>query len=163
MSALERDKYERSSMKQQRIRPEFVESAPNQLSDGVIYISDRFRTALHKCCCGCGREVVTPLNPAGWSYIRKGETVTFKPSIGNWSFPCKSHYFIIRNEVVWASKMSAKQIAGVKARDARDQQAYISRCNLAMPIEEPIHPMHPAKCEPAWYSLLIKTMRRWWT
>lgn len=92
-------------MRNKTIRPEFVESAPKQLSDGVIYISDRFRTALHKCSCGCGKEVVTPLNPAGWSYLLEKGKVTLKPSIGNWSFPCKSHYLIIQNKVVWASTM----------------------------------------------------------
>lgn len=116
-------------MRRRTIIPEFVESAPQDLQDGVIYISDRFRTALHKCCCGCGREVVTPLNPAGWSYYREGRSITLKPSIGNWSFPCKSHYLIIKNEVVWAKTMSEQQIARVKARDVRDQEAYIKRCN----------------------------------
>jgi len=116
-------------MRRKAIIPEFVESAPQDLQDGVIYISDRFRTALHKCCCGCGREVVTPLNPAGWSYYRQGQSVSLKPSIGNWSFPCKSHYLIINNEVIWMETMSAQQIARVKARDARDQEAYIKRCN----------------------------------
>lgn len=112
-----------------RVRAEFVESAPAILSDGVLYISDRFGTALHKCCCGCGMEVVTPLNPAGWSYKREGKMITLKPSIGNWSFPCQSHYLIIRNEVVWARSMSAQQIAMVKAKDARDREAYIAKCN----------------------------------
>ena len=145
------------------IRPEFVESAPNQLSDGVIYISDRFHTALHKCCCGCGREVVTPLNPAGWSYIRKGGTVTLKPSIGNWSFPCKSHYLIIRNEVVWASKMSVRQIAAVKARDERDQQEYITRSNQAKATAEPLTSPRPAEPTLSWLSLLKGAIRRWWS
>jgi Family of unknown function (DUF6527) len=111
------------------VRPEFVDSAPGILSDGVVYISDRFRTALHNCCCGCGRKVVTPLSPAGWSYSHRAGAVTLKPSIGNWSFPCQSHYLIIRNEVIWARPMSAIQIARVKAKDARDQEAYIARCN----------------------------------
>jgi len=126
-------------MRRTTIIPEFVESAPQDLQDGVIYISDRFRTALHKCCCGCGREVVTPLNPVGWSYYREGRSITLKPSIGNWSFPCMSHYLIIKNEVVWAETMSARQIARVKARDARDQEAYIKRCN-----EEKLRPTEGA-------------------
>lgn len=126
-------------MRRTTIIPEFVESAPQDLQDGVIYISDRFRTALHKCCCGCGREVVTPLNPAGWLYYREGRSISLKPSIGNWSFPCKSHYLIIKNEVVWAETMSVQQIARVKARDARDQEAYIKRCN-----EEKLRPTEGA-------------------
>lgn len=118
-------------MRTQRLNIEFVESAPRPLSEGVLYISDRFRTALHLCCCGCGKEVVTPLNPAGWSYKREAGTVTLKPSIGNWSFPCRSHYFILRNEVICAKPMSAQQIAMVKAKDARDKKALIDRSNAA--------------------------------
>ncbi|HYW58502.1 MAG TPA: DUF6527 family protein [Polaromonas sp.] len=111
------------------MKVEFVESAPRPLSEGVLYISDRFRTALHLCCCGCGREVVTPLNPAGWAYKRDAGTVTLKPSIGNWSFPCRSHYLIIKNEVVWAKPMTAQQIAMVKAKDAHAKKVLIDRSN----------------------------------
>jgi hypothetical protein len=147
-------------VKHQMIRPQFVESAPSQMSEGVIYISDRFRTALHKCCCGCGKEVVTPLNPAGWSYTRDAGTVTFKPSIGNWSFPCKSHYLIIRNEVVWASALSARQIAAVKTRDARDQQAYIARSSQEKITTKQI-PL--VKSSPSIFSLIRDAMRAWWS
>lgn len=150
-------------MKNQIIRPEFVESAPKQLSDGVIYISDRFRTALHKCCCGCGKEVVTPLNSAGWSYFLENGKVTLKPSIGNWSFPCKSHYLIIRSQVVWASTMSDRQIAQVKTRDARDQQAYIARCNQAKSTATPIRPHHPEQPVLSWFSKMEVAIRRWWS
>lgn len=146
-------------MRRTTIIPEFVESAPQQLQDGVIYISDRFRTALHKCCCGCGREVVTPLNSAGWSYYREGRSITLKPSIGNWSFPCKSHYLIVKNEVVWAETMSAQQIARVKAKDARDQEAYIKRCN-----EEKFRPTEgaPKVVTPSsGISGLLKKFVRW--
>jgi hypothetical protein len=38
----------------------FVEYIPEQLEERTIYISIRFATAVHRCCCGCGREVVTP-------------------------------------------------------------------------------------------------------
>lgn len=135
---------------------EFVESAPRPLSEGILYISDRFHTALHKCCCGCGREVVTPLNSAGWSYRRDGGGVTLKPSIGNWSFPCQSHYLIIRNEVVWARQMSARQIAAVKARDARDQQQYIARCNTTKSSTEATL---GAKLSPSFVNILLRFVR----
>ena len=116
-------------MKTQRLTIKFVESAPRPLSEGVLYISDRFKTALHLCCCGCGEEVVTPLNPAGWSYKQASGKVTLKPSIGNWSFPCRSHYLIINNAVVWAKPMSDQQIANVKAKDARDKKAFVDWTN----------------------------------
>lgn len=151
-------------MKRSEIRPEFVESAPAQLIDGVLYISDRFRTALHKCCCGCGREVVTPLNPAKWSYIQQGNLVTLKPSIGNWSFECRSHYHIIRNKVVWGQTFTTRQIATVKARDARDRQSYIFNCNKAKANAPAICSKWPA-CVPkttTCITLALNAMRRWW-
>lgn len=148
-------------MRRTTIIPEFVESAPLELQDGVIYISDRFSTALHKCCCGCGREVVTPLNPVGWSYYQEGESITLKPSIGNWSFPCKSHYMIIRNEVVWAEKMSVRQIAKVKARDARDQDEYIRHCNQKKTITTQKPKEAPTKSP--WILKMFTQIFRWWS
>lgn len=148
---------------QRTIIPEFIESAPTELSDGVIYISDRFRTALHKCCCGCGREVVTPLNAAGWSYTRQGETITLKPSIGNWSFACKSHYLIISNEVVWSSTMSDSQIAQVKARDKRDKEAFINSRNKEKFPELPAPPQIQEAAPSSWVSWLSAAVRRWWS
>jgi hypothetical protein len=145
----------------QRVRVEFIESAPRPLSDGVLYISDRFRTALHLCCCGCGREVVTPLNPAGWSYKREVGTVTLKPSIGNWSFPCRSHYLIIRNEIVWAKPMSPQQIAMVKAKDARDQKTLIDRSNAAKLSSGTRLPASVNR-RASTASQLIALVRRWW-
>ena len=48
-------------MKIKQIRPESVEFIPEHIEEGVLYISELYRTAVHKCCCGCGQEVVTPL------------------------------------------------------------------------------------------------------
>jgi hypothetical protein len=96
---------------------EFVESFPRELKEGMIYISIPFATAGHKCCCGCGREVITPLSPRDWSLIFDGQTVSLDPSIGNWSFPCQSHYWITRNEVRWARRWSQKEIHRGRKRD----------------------------------------------
>jgi Family of unknown function (DUF6527) len=83
---------------------EFVEYVPDELTEGMLYVSIPFATAVHKCCCGCGREVVTPLAPTGWSLTFDGKTVSLAPSIGNWSYPCQSHYWIRRNNVEWVSR-----------------------------------------------------------
>ena len=80
---------------------EFVEYIPEKLSDGTIYISTTYGTAVHKCCCGCGNEVVTPLTPTDWKLIFDGETISLHPSIGNWNLDCKSHYWIKNNEIKW--------------------------------------------------------------
>jgi hypothetical protein len=96
----------------------FVEFIPERLDEGVLYVSRRYRTASHLCCCGCGREVVTPLNPAKWKLNEYPDgSGTLSPSVGNWGFPCKSHYLVIRNRVHWAQSFSAAQIAAVQAQD----------------------------------------------
>lgn len=116
-------------MRRSSIRPVFVDTIPDRLEEGAFYVCERYMTAVHKCCCGCGEEVVTPLSPADWSVQKKGNTISLTPSIGNWSFACKSHYWISRNQVVWAGNLSQQQIEQVKARDKADKEAYIAAVN----------------------------------
>jgi hypothetical protein len=87
----------------------FVKSVPEQMEDGVIYVSVDYATAIHKCCCGCGNEVVTPLSPTDWELTFDGKSISLYPSIGNWNFKCQSHYWIIRNVVEWCPKWDTKQ------------------------------------------------------
>jgi hypothetical protein len=102
------------------LRPEFVQYIPDRLEEGVLYISRRYRTASHLCGCGCGLEVVTPLNPAKWALTKHPNgSVSLMPSIGNWSFPCKSHYYIVNNRVSWAGAFTQEQIALVQRRDQK--------------------------------------------
>lgn len=98
----------------------FVEHIPERLGldADTIYISLPYATAVHLCCCGCGNEVVTPLSRSGWTLTFDG-TVSLRPSIGNWSFPCQSHYWIDRDQVTWARSWSAAEIATCRAVDAR--------------------------------------------
>lgn len=110
-----------------QIKPEFVDFIPETLEPGVLYVSKRYSTASHLCCCGCGLEVVTPLNPAKWRLLESNGAVSLNPSVGNWSFPCRSHYWINGNRVQWAGAMSAERIAAVKARDRRDVETMVSR------------------------------------
>lgn len=100
------------------LRHEFVEFIPDELASNTIYISIAFATVAHRCCCGCGNEVVTPLSPTDWQLTFDGETVSLYPSIGNWSFPCQSHYWIVRNGIRWAEQWSEEKIAAGRARDA---------------------------------------------
>lgn len=116
-------------MKVNTLIPSFVENMPETLADGYIYISNRHKIALHRCCCGCGEEVATPLSPVDWSVRVVNETVTLYPSIGSWNLPCQSHYWIRRNRVIWARPFSKKEIERVKARDRRDKEAYINKKN----------------------------------
>ena len=114
-------------MKQKLIRPEFVHFIPDLVEDGVLYISTAYTTATHKCACGCGEIVVTPIKPTDWKLTWNGETVTLNPSIGNWGFPCKSHYWIVENRVVWARKWSASEIRAGRAKDRRAKIRYYDR------------------------------------
>jgi hypothetical protein len=88
---------------------------PRPLEDGILYVSIRFGIVSHNCCCGCGNEVVTNLSPKGWQLIYDGESVSLYPSIGNWDFKCRSHYWITRNKVRWAESWSDKKIRKVRA------------------------------------------------
>jgi hypothetical protein len=104
-------------MPAQPIRHEFVDVIPDQIDDGVLYVCVRYATAVHHCGCGCGKEVVTPFTPTDWKVIFDGATVSLHPSIGNWSFPCQSHYWIREDKVVWAPKWSSERIARGRRAD----------------------------------------------
>jgi hypothetical protein len=105
-----------------KLSHKFVKSVPRTLEDEVIYISVEYATAIHKCCCGCGNEVVTPLSPTDWKLIFDGETISLYPSIGNWGLKCQSHYWITESKVVWAAKWSKKRIATARNKDVMDTE-----------------------------------------
>lgn len=111
-------------MRRTEVRPEFVEFIPGRLEDGVIYISIRFGTIAHACCCGCGSEVVTPLSPVGWSFTYDGQAISLDPSVGSWALQCKSHYWIDRNRVSWAAQWSTRKIASGRRKDAAEYRSY---------------------------------------
>ena len=102
----------------------FVHLIPDQLKDHTLYISMDYATAIHKCCCGCGKEVVTPFSPTDWKLIYNGVSVSLSPSIGNWSFECRSHYWIIENSIKWAERWSKKKIQSTRVYDREIKQAY---------------------------------------
>ncbi len=104
-------------MRRQTIEHEFVAEFPEDPVDGVLHVSVQFATALHRCCCGCGNKVITPLSQTDWTLTYDGRTVSLDPSIGNWSFPCQSHYFITRNRVEWPGRWTQKEIASGRAAD----------------------------------------------
>lgn len=104
-------------MKQSTISPQYVGNIPEKLDEGILYICERYNIAAHKCCCGCGEEVITPLTPADWLMKNDNNFITLFPSIGNWSFKCQSHYWIKQNKVVWSGRMSKKEIDRVRAKD----------------------------------------------
>ena len=122
-------------MKQEiAFKHEFVQFIPEELTEGTVYISIRFATVAHLCACGCKSKVVTPLKPTDWKLIFDGKTVSLDPSIGNWSFPCRSHYWIRNNKVRWAEDWSQSRIDAGRAYDGRSKDLYFSGEHAA---EEP--------------------------
>ena len=111
-------------MKVISIQPQFVDFIPKSLSSGVLYISVKYRTAAHKCCCGCGTKIVTPLTPTDWEITEFNGVVSLWPSVGNWNHPCQSHYIIRKNHVLWVGTMTRQEIAYGRAIDEEAKAAY---------------------------------------
>ena len=103
---------------------EFVQFIPEELQQGTIYVSIRFATVAHLCACGCKTKVVTPLKPTDWKLTFDGKTITLDPSIGNWSFPCRSHYWVRNNRVQWAGNWSQERIDANREFDRRAKDRY---------------------------------------
>ncbi len=106
------------------MKHEFVEFLPDNLEEKVIYVSVNFGTVAHKCCCGCGNEVYTPLSPTDWKLTFDGESITLHPSIGNWNFNCKSHYWIRNNEVEWSDAWTDEKIRSGRLHDELKKKRY---------------------------------------
>jgi hypothetical protein len=119
-------------MKQEIVlKHEFVEFIPSELKERTIYISIRFGTASHLCVCGCGNKVVTPLRPTDWKLIFDGKTISLDPSIGNWSFACRSHYWIRNNKIRWAARWSKDKIDVGRVHDRVSKDRYFETTNTA--------------------------------
>ncbi|MCE9621226.1 MAG: hypothetical protein K8R99_02655 [Actinomycetia bacterium] len=91
-----------------RLAVEFVDLLPEILQDGVVYVSIRHTTVVHRCACGCGLEVVTPLAPNGWKLTYDGNSISLRPSIGNVDFPCRSHYWLTDGRAEWLPNFGAQ-------------------------------------------------------
>ncbi|WP_140468242.1 DUF6527 family protein [Hymenobacter nivis] len=113
-------------MKNTVLHHEFVEFLPTDLAAGVLYVSIPFATAAHLCCCGCGNRVITPLTPTDWKLTYDGESISLSPSIGNWSFPCKSHYWVKRGKIKWAGRWSPEEVAAGRSRDRLAKKKHFS-------------------------------------
>jgi hypothetical protein len=102
----------------QRIQHQFVEFVPEKLEPGKLYVSAWSTTPRTTCApAGAAYEVVTILGPADSSITYNGRGVSISTSIGNSNFPCKSHYWIEDNRVLWESRMTPQLTAFSRARD----------------------------------------------
>ncbi len=118
-------------MKQEiALKHEFVELIPVELQEGTLYISIRFATVTHLCPCGCKNKVVTPLKPTDWKLIFDGKTVSLHPSVGNWSFPCRSHYWVRNNRVQWEEDWPKERVDAGRAYDRRRKDKYYATAEM---------------------------------
>lgn len=125
-------------MRHDELQHRFVEYIPEQLEEGMLYISIEYMTVTHLCCCGCGREVSTTLSPTDWRLIFDGRTVSLEPSIGSWTLPCRSHYFITRNRVIWARGWSAAEIESGRRYDAARKLQHRTAESCKTPVQKPV-------------------------
>jgi hypothetical protein len=116
-------------MKSRAIRHEFVQVIPDEVADDTLYISIDYGITIHKCMSGCGLDVALPLSPFQWKLIFDGDTVSLFPSVGNWSYPCRSHYWIERDTAVWAPAWSRAKIEASRSRDRALMESYFERAS----------------------------------
>lgn len=90
-------------MKLESLEPVFVETIPDTIEPGKIYISEKYGGATWLCPCGCGDNAHIPFNKwnEAWTMTKNGDLVTFTPSI-QMRYGCQSHYFIRDNKIIWA-------------------------------------------------------------
>lgn len=118
----------------------FVDTVPEPPDPGVVYVSLAYSTAVHLCACGCGLEVVTPLSPTDWQIAYDGETLSLvggdeavsrAGSIGNWSFPCGSHYLVRRGRVQWRRPWRPAAVDAGRAADRLAKQERLEAMQTA--------------------------------
>jgi hypothetical protein len=139
----------------QRIQHQFVEFVPENLKPGELYVSLEYNTANHLCACGCGFEVVTILGPADSSITYNGRGVSISTSIGNSNFPCKSHYWIKGNRVLWEAAMTPQLTAVSRASDKAAKAREYGR-----PADVPT-PRAP-EAAPAQLAPVKEKQKSWW-
>ena len=128
-------------IKIKHLRHRFVELVPDVVEPGILYVSMEYATAAHRCCCGCGEEIVTPFNPAQWQMSFNGDAVSLHPSVGNWNLPCRSHYVVHEGRVTEAPTWTKEQIEAGRRRDASaradyfgDRPKILAQAEIGVPV-----------------------------
>jgi hypothetical protein len=112
----------------------FVDTLPDKLEEGVLYVCMQYATSAHNCFCGCGREVVTPIHPTKWKLTFDGVNISLFPSVGSWSLACKSHYVLQSGRINWAESMSDDKIQAVRLSDLAAQDRYYGKTEETPPM-----------------------------
>jgi len=145
-------------MKILELTPRDLDEFPRVLEEGVLYISEECELAAHKCCCGCREDVITPLRPGRWRLDRNGERVSLYPSIGNWKFACRSHYWVRDNRAIPSFAMDDEEIAEVIELDRVARENYFAQLRPA-PLSSGLQ---KTAAEPQhWFARLFKRLRSW--
>lgn len=101
-------------MKINKFKVQFVNKIPSYLKEGVLYVCISCNVIVHRCACGCGEKIVIPIDKKyGWKMIYDGQEITLRPSIGNFSIPCQSHYYITENKVEWLANYQQNNKKGL--------------------------------------------------
>jgi hypothetical protein len=82
---------------------------PDKFDEGVLYVSKEFGIAGHLCACGCENKVFTPIDVTEWDIKINNGKVSMWPSIGNGQLPCKSHYLILNDNIIWLNNINYQQ------------------------------------------------------
>jgi hypothetical protein len=109
-----------------------VQFVPANREPGVLYVSRRHDTAVHTCPCGCGNKVVTPLSPSRWMLSSGPAGPTLRPSVGNWQFPCRSHYWIVDGRVRWSGAWTYEEVQRGAANDRAAVEFEYRRSHLTI-------------------------------
>ena len=109
------------------IKLQYVESMPKEIVPDTLYVSERFQVAVHQCACGCGEKVVTPLGPTEWSFTEEKGKPSLNPSIGNWQFPCRSHYWVTDGEIQWSYQWTDEEIIHGRKKEQERREAYLNQ------------------------------------
>ncbi|MBD2397173.1 hypothetical protein H6G63_07410 [Leptolyngbya sp. FACHB-402] len=152
-------------MQHTSLEHEFVEQFPKTLQVGILYISMKYATAAHCCCCGCGEEVVTPFTPTDWKMTFDGETVSLSPSIGNWNFTCRSHYWIQSGRVIEAEIWTDQQISANRVQDKSAKADYYVRTEPNSSVQctsKPSSQAKTAKLNSFLIERCLSVLRKFW-
>jgi hypothetical protein len=118
------------------IRLELVEDMPGQFAPGILYVSEEYEIACHLCACGCGSPVYTPLDAAEWSFKNEGGKPSLRPSIGNWTLPCRSHYWIKSGRINWARNWSDNEVEAGRRAERKRRDAHLRSTPDTIPQAE---------------------------
>lgn len=137
------------------LKHKFVETIPDDIEPGIIYISGSRRTAIHLCVCGCGHEVITPISPTDWQLKFDGESVSLNPSIGLWKFKCRSHYWIIKNQIRHSDPWNEWQVQQGREKEKQRREDFYRKEEVFTP-EVPIAPPQVEQSRPmGWWKSLF--------